>query len=176
MQRKRSCMRAQKIEDSSDARKRKTRSGEDAECVGKLRKENRSSAECRFRRSRTNEWSGRRVERVESGTRQTCLAITEKLKRWRQPLRFRGFFRNSVSRVSRLPRTASVLALPASSHLRFLSSNFSYLLLSATTHLPSPLFPSSSVVIWRFSRKTVKREERMRGATKPESTILRERS
>lgn len=114
MQRKRSCMRAQKIEDSSDARKRKTRSGEDAECVGKLRKENRSSAECRFRRSRTNEWSGRRVERVESGTRQTCLAITEKLKRWRQPLRFRGFFRNSVSRVSRLPRTASVLALPAS--------------------------------------------------------------
>lgn len=31
---------------------------------------------------------GRRVERVESGTRQTCLAITEKLKRSRQPLCF----------------------------------------------------------------------------------------
>ena len=31
---------------------------------------------------------GGRVERVESGTRQTCLAITEKLKRSRQPLCF----------------------------------------------------------------------------------------
>lgn len=31
---------------------------------------------------------GCRVERVESGTRQTCLAITEKLKRSRQPLCF----------------------------------------------------------------------------------------
>lgn len=139
---------------------------------GETPQENRSSAECRFRRSRANEWSGRRVGRVESGTRQTCLAITEKLKRWRQPLCFRGFFRNSVSRVSRLPCTTSVLALPASSHLRFPFPNFSHLLLSATTHLPPPLFLSSSVVISRFSRKTVEPEKRIRGATEPESTIF----
>lgn len=34
---------------------------------------------------------GRRAERVESGTRQTCLAITEKLKCSRQPPLFQSF-------------------------------------------------------------------------------------
>lgn len=138
---------------------------------GETPQENRCSAECRFRRSRANEWSGRRVERVESGTRQTCLAITEKLKRWRQPLCFRGFFRNTASRVSRLPCT-SVRALPASSQLRFLSPNFSHLQLSAATHLFPPLFLSSSVVISRFSRKTAEPGKRIRVAREPESTIF----
>lgn len=55
---------------------------------------------------------GRRVERVESGTRQTCLAITQKLKRSRQPLcflvaadSFGTTRRNDCSIVSRFARS-----------------------------------------------------------------------
>lgn len=56
---------------------------------------------------------GRRVERVESGTRQTCLAITEKLKRSRQPPLFpccRGFFWDNAPQ--RLFHRFSFCAIP----------------------------------------------------------------
>lgn len=130
---------------------------------GETPQENRSSAECRFRRSRANEWSGRRVERVESGTRQTCLAITEKLKRRRQPLCFRGFFRNTTSRTS-------IRALPGSSRLRFLSPNFSHLLLSASTRS----FPVPFSFVVRCSLAIFKKNggKEIRGATEPEWTIF----